>query len=136
MPGRPPLRIGQHGKVTRVDLGADVWLARCRFRDDDGVARIVERRSPAGRRDQHGKLAEQELLDALDARRTPSEDEVTAETTLSALCRAYLLRIEEEGRSTATMDTYRFAAGKLEAKIGGVRVLRHRLDGSTRPCVR
>ena len=28
--GRPPLRIGQHGKITRVRLGGDVWLAWCR----------------------------------------------------------------------------------------------------------
>jgi hypothetical protein len=31
MPGRPPLRIGQHGKITRKYLGAGVWLARTRL---------------------------------------------------------------------------------------------------------
>jgi hypothetical protein len=41
--GRPPLDIGQHGSVsfTREDSG---WVARCRFRDLDGVTRRVERR--------------------------------------------------------------------------------------------
>lgn len=41
--GRPPLHIGQHGTVnfTREDGG---WVARCRFRDLDGVTRRVERR--------------------------------------------------------------------------------------------
>jgi hypothetical protein len=41
--GRPPLDIGQHGSVsfTREDEG---WVARCRFRDLDGVTRRVERR--------------------------------------------------------------------------------------------
>ncbi|QKT12172.1 tyrosine-type recombinase/integrase [Rhodococcus sp. W8901] len=120
--GRPPLRIGQHGKITRRDLGGGVWLAHCRFRDTDGVVRRVERRTPAGRRDQHGKVAERELLDHLDARRAPSEEDVTDATTITALVRTYLGRLEEEGRSAATMDTYRFAAGKLESKIGGVRV--------------
>lgn len=41
--GRPPLDIGQHGSVsiTHEDGG---WVARCRFRDLDGVTRRVERR--------------------------------------------------------------------------------------------
>ena len=121
-PGRPPLRIGQHGKITRKDLGGGVWLARCRFRDDDGVVRIIERRTPSGRRDQYGKLAEDELLEHLDSRRTPSEDEVTTATTVVALVRTYLARLEEEGRAAATIDTYKFAARKLEAKLGGIRV--------------
>jgi hypothetical protein len=40
--GRPPLEIGQHGSVsfTREDGG---WVARCRFRDLDGVTRRIER---------------------------------------------------------------------------------------------
>jgi hypothetical protein len=45
VPGRPPLRIGAHGKISRTYLGGGVWLARCRFRDSDGLTRIVERRS-------------------------------------------------------------------------------------------
>jgi len=46
MAGRPPLRIGAHGKIIRTHLGGGVWLARCRFRDGDGVVRIVERTAP------------------------------------------------------------------------------------------
>lgn len=122
MAGRPPLRIGQHGKITRRQLGGGIWLAHCRFRDTDGVVRRVERRTPDGTRDQHGKVAEQELLDHLDSRRAPSEDEVTDSTTITALVTTYLLRLNDEGRAAATMDTYRFAAGKLEGKLGGVRV--------------
>ncbi|QQM51717.1 tyrosine-type recombinase/integrase [Rhodococcus pyridinivorans] len=121
-PGRPPLRIGQHGKITRKDLGGGVWLARCRFRDDDGVVRIVERRTPPGRRDQYGKLAEDALVEHLEFRRTPSEDEVTPATTVVALVRTYLTRLEEEGRAAATIDTYKFAARKLELKLGGIRI--------------
>ena len=44
MAGRPPLRIGQHVKITRKYLGGGVWFARARFRDADGVTRIVQRR--------------------------------------------------------------------------------------------
>ena len=39
MAGRPPLRIGQHGKISRKYLGNGVWEAQCRVRDTDGVTR-------------------------------------------------------------------------------------------------
>lgn len=122
MAGRPPLRIGQHGKIARISLGGDAYLARCRYRDDDGIVRIVERRSPAGVRDQHGKLAEEELLIAIEARRTPSEHEIDSNTLIFTLCKTYLARLEEEGRSANTMSTYEFALDKLNMKIGGVKV--------------
>ncbi|MDH6678421.1 integrase [Rhodococcus sp. LBL1] len=122
MAGRPPLRIGQHGKVTRKDLGGGSWLARCRFRDSDGVVRIVERRSPVGRRDQYGKCAEEELLDALDARRAPSSDDISESSTIRQLCDLHIDRLEEEGRAARTLDTYRYTASKLYTLIGGVRV--------------
>jgi hypothetical protein len=35
MAGRSPLRIGQHGKISRAQVEAGVWVARCRFRDLD-----------------------------------------------------------------------------------------------------
>ncbi|UGQ59865.1 site-specific integrase [Rhodococcus pyridinivorans] len=84
--------------------------------------RRAERRSPTGRRDQYGNLAEQELLAHLETRRTADEDTMSADTTITALVSTYLGRLEDEGRAAATMDTYRFAAAKLEALIGGVRV--------------
>ncbi|AXK85826.1 Site-specific recombinase XerC [Nocardia farcinica] len=120
--GRPPLRIGKHGKVSRTKVSDGVWLARCRFRDDDGVVRIVERRTPAGADDRYGALAERELMAAIEERRTPTENDIDANTSVSALCRTHLQRLEEDGRSTATLDTYRFALGKLDNKIGGLRV--------------
>src|SRR3954454_13575476 len=66
--GRPPLRIGSHGKITRTYVGGGVWLARTRFRDSDGVTRIVERRGPADEHDQYGKQAEDALIEALNQR--------------------------------------------------------------------
>jgi hypothetical protein len=39
---RPPLALGDHGSIKVVrDNGR--WVARCRFRDLDGVTRRVER---------------------------------------------------------------------------------------------
>jgi hypothetical protein len=85
MAGRPPLRIGQHGKITRKNLGGGVWMARTRFRDNDGVTRIVERRGPADYYDKHGKLAEDALIEALVQRRAAGDNEITLDTRIMSL---------------------------------------------------
>jgi integrase len=121
--GRPPLRIGAHGKITRRHLGGYVWLARCRFRDSDGVVRIVERRGPADEHDHHGKLAEDALIEALMARRASSgPDAIGLDTLVVALVDQHIDRLEEDGRSIRTVDTYRYAAKLLAKIIAGVRV--------------
>src|SRR5271166_6014073 len=99
MAGRLPLRIGQHGKITRTHLGGGVWLARCRVRDRDGVTRIVERRGPADEHDQHGKLAEDALIEALAQRRPPSDvpDAIGLDTAVMTLADAYISRLAEDG---------------------------------------
>ena len=43
---RPPLALGRHGSVKVTREGSQ-WVARCRFRDLDGVTRRVERRGPS-----------------------------------------------------------------------------------------
>jgi integrase len=93
----------------------------CRYRDSDGVTRRVTRRSPPGAQDRHGKLAEDSLIEALANRRPPSE-EVGPDTTVMALVQAHLDRLAEDGRSPATRETYKLVAGKLQAKLGGVRI--------------
>ncbi|WP_280314434.1 site-specific integrase [Nocardia wallacei] len=123
MAGRPPLRIGAHGKIKRINLGGGTWLARCRFRDDDGVTRIVERQTPPGEYDQRGQLAEDELLTALEARRTPGgDDEITAETTVSVLCGKHIDNLVAKGRATRTLDSYRDVIKLIEPRAGSVRV--------------
>jgi hypothetical protein len=107
MAGRPPLRIGQHGKITRKYLGGGVWLARARFRDPDGVTRIVERRGPADEQDAHGKLAEDALVDALNQRRAAGDSEITLDSRIIALVDQHIDRLEEDGRAVRTIDTYR-----------------------------
>ena len=123
MAGRPPLRIGAHGKITRTNLGGGVWLARCRFRDSDGVVRIVERRGPADEHDHHGKLAEDALIEALMARRASSgPDAIGLDTLVVALVDQHIDRLAEDGRAIRTVDTYRYAAKLLAKIIAGVRV--------------
>jgi integrase len=123
MAGRPPLRIGAHGKITRKSLGGGVWLARCRFRDTDGVTRIVERRSPDGEDDKHGKAAEDALVEALKHRRAPGESgEITLDTKISVLVETHIDRLTEDGKSPATLTTYRSAARKLAKFTDSLRV--------------
>lgn len=123
MAGRPPLRIGQHGKIWRQNLGGGVWVARCRYRDRDGVTRIVERRGPADDLDRRGKLAEDALIEALMERRPPPDvDSIDLNTLVMALVNQHLERLDEDGRSPATLGTYKFAARKLQKFLGGVRV--------------
>lgn len=123
MAGRPSLRIGEYGKITRTRLGNGAWLARCRYRDRDGVTRVVQRVGPRDEYDQYGKLAADALKEALAERRPPSgPDALGLATLVSALVDEHLVRLAEDGRAARTLDTYRFAAAKLQKFIGGVRV--------------
>lgn len=123
MAGRPALRIGAHGKISRVHLGGGLWLARCRYRDSDGVTRKIQRLGPPGIHDQYGKLAEDALVEALADRRPSSgPDAVGLETLVTVLVEQHLVRLAEDGRSPVTLTTYRFAVGKLQKFIGGLRV--------------
>jgi integrase len=123
MAGRPQLRIGTHGNIKRVYLGGGVWLARCRYRDTDGVTRIIQRLGPADEYDQHGKLAEDALVAALTERRhAVTYGEIGLETKVTNLVEQHLDRLAEDGRSPVTMSTYRFSANKLTKFIGGLRV--------------
>jgi len=121
--GRPPLRIGEYGKITRTRLGNGSWLARCRYRDRDGVKRVVQRVGPADEYDQYGKLAVDALEEALAERRLPTGPDAIGLTTLvSVLIDEHLRRLTEDGRAARTLDTYRSAATKLSKFMGGVRV--------------
>ena len=118
MAGRPPLRIGQHGKISRKYLGNGVWEAQCRVRDTDGVTRRVRRVGPPDEYDRHGKLAEDALMETLVQRRPPSgaPDQVGLDTPVMVLVEAHLARLAEDGRAPATQATYRVVSGKLRAR--------------------
>ncbi|WP_445165897.1 site-specific integrase [Mycolicibacterium sp. Dal123E01] len=123
MAGRPAFRIGEHGKITRTKLGNGSWLARCRYRDRDGVTRIVQRVGPPDEHDQYGKLAVDALKEALSVRRLPTgPDAIGANTLVTALLKEHLSRLAEDGRADRTLDTYRSSAAKLQKFLGGVRV--------------
>jgi len=126
--GRPRLRIGQHGRITRVPLGGDVWIARCRYRDLDGVTRRLERMTPVGPdgqpvRDEYGAHAEGALRDALTARRPPGSGSITAATTLGDLLTRYLTRCREDGElAPKSVDTYEATIGAVRSRMADIRV--------------
>jgi integrase len=124
MAGRPPLRIGQHGKIKRTNLGGGVWEAYCLVRDTDGVTRKMQRRGPADENDYRGKLAEDALIEALAQRRPPSgtADEITSEAMVTKLVDRHIDRLVVDGRAARTIDAYRADAEKLAKFLGGVRV--------------
>lgn len=123
MAGRPPLRIGQHGKISRTSLGGGVWLARCRFRDLDGVTRRVEKMTPAGVSDEYGAKAEEALRDAITARRPRSSGSISGTTTLGVLLARYIERCRQDGElAPKSIDTYEATIDKVRPRLADVRV--------------
>jgi hypothetical protein len=70
-----------------------------------GVTRIVERRGPADEHDQHGKQAEDALIEALSQRLQAGGSEVTLDTKTITLVERHIDRLEEDGRAVRTIDT-------------------------------
>ncbi|MGV0050789.1 site-specific integrase [Mycobacterium colombiense] len=102
---------------------------RTRFRDTDHVTRLVERRVKTGdsdkasERDKYGRAAEDELIKELALRRPPvGAGGITADTKLATLVQMHIERLAEDGRSPATIDTYKATANKLAKVLGGMPV--------------
>ena len=123
MAGRPQLRIATHGKIKRIYQGGGVWLARCRYRDTDGVTRVVQKLGPADEYDKYGKLAEDALIGVLaERKRAGIHGEIGPDSKVADLVEQHLARLAEDGRSPVTMSTYRFTNTKLKKFVGGLRV--------------
>lgn len=123
MAGRPPLRIGQHGKITRAQIARDVWVARCRYRDRDGVTRRMERTTPDGVEDEYGAKAEGALLDAIAARRPPGTGTITGATLLGELLDRYIERCRADGDlAPKSIDTYEATLNTVKPRFVGIRV--------------
>jgi len=102
---RPPLPIGSWGRIARQQLGPRQWVARARYRDDDGATRKVEARGKSGAE------AERNLIAALGRRGSARADEITAETRMSALVDYWLrTEIDDSDRATNTRQRYREVA--------------------------
>ncbi|WGI31623.1 site-specific integrase [Mycolicibacterium aubagnense] len=98
------------------------------------MTRIVQRYGPTG--DRHGRLAEEALAEYLAARRAPGVGgEITPATKVVVLCEEHINRLEADGKSPNTIETYRSALGGLKKVMGGVMVAEAtpaRLDAALR----
>lgn len=99
---RPPLPIGAHGKISVREVRDNVFRARTRFRDSDGVTREVTataRTAPA---------AERELKRVLTERTAPGSGKITATMKMPAAAKEWLALIEQEGtRESSTIAEYK-----------------------------
>lgn len=126
MAGRPPLPLNSFGKITRTQLPDGRWRARCRYRGADGITRPIQRDSPPGIRDSHGKSAEDALRAALAklAEGARGSERVTSRTTLVALLNLHMeaVRSPERGLARRTIDRYGQVAVLLRPRLGGLRI--------------
>ena len=114
---RPPLPLGAWGRINTTRVEAGQYRSRARFRDFDGVTRLVEASGPS-----RGK-AEAELLDRLRNRARPSAEDITGSTTLGAVADMWILDLQDSDRAAGTKETYADLVRRhLRPALGQVRI--------------
>ncbi len=120
--GRPRLRIGEHGAISRTNVRPGVWSARCWVRDPDGRMRRVGKQTPRDVYDRHGASAEDALREHLRERNADGPLDVTGSTLVSTLLNRHLDNLRAAGRAVRTLDTYALRVEHWERFGGGLRV--------------
>ncbi|MGV9794438.1 tyrosine-type recombinase/integrase [Gordonia sp. NPDC003422] len=127
MRGRPKLDVGTYGRISSRGNppNAKAW---CRFRDLDGVTRVV---TATGR---SRFDAEQRLKRKLSDRVAPADHGITADTKVSALAAAWLADVERSDRAIQTKQRYaEVVALYVLPAVGGLTLREctpHRLNGA------
>lgn len=99
---RKPLPIGTWGRISRTQVDVGRWVARARFRDDDGVTRKVEAWGKTG------AAAERALLVAMTQRAASGGSELTPESRMSYLADYWLrTEVDDSKRAINTRTRYR-----------------------------
>jgi integrase len=117
--GRPRLRVGDHGNIKTVKLGAR-WRAATWVRDPDGKRRHVERTAETK------TGATEALKDALDDR-VGHGRELTRDTTVAQVAGRWLLMyqdmVDTGERAHGTLRVYRCVwEGHIEPAMGELRL--------------
>jgi integrase len=118
---RPPLPLGTYGKIKAWQEGK-TWLARVKFRDFDGLVRLVKRSGKTK------AAAERALKAALaDRQMAVKQVEITAQTTMNKLAELWLAEIEcavnAGTKSPGTLDAYRSIYRRhVKSALGALRV--------------
>lgn len=95
---RPPLALGHHGTIKTARDG-DQWVARCRFRDLDGMTRRVARwaNSKTG--------AQQALQEELRSRQGERTEKLRPTSRFREAAEVWMAKIQQR-RADSTADTY------------------------------
>ena len=85
--GRPPTPVGSYGKIITAPVAGGQFKSRCRFRDHDGVTRLVQRigKTKTG--------AGNNLKAALRERQRTGGAQINGETRLKDLGKVWLTEI-------------------------------------------
>lgn len=116
--GRPPTSVGTWGSIRTKEVRPGVHRARTRLRDKDGVTREVTATGTTK------AAAERALMEKLVTRSTPTQQVVTADTTIAKLADLWLSYLRAEGRiETTTINEYeRVLTGVVLPELGGLRL--------------
>lgn len=116
--GRPPTSLGTWGTIRTTRVREGVYRARTRIRDRDGVPREVTATGTTI------VAAERALREKLVDRATPTQQAITADTTIAALAALWLTFLRDEHRIEATtINEYERVLDKVVIpELGGLRL--------------
>ena len=122
---RPPLPVGTWGSITIRRTSSGRWEARTRYRDSDGVTRLV------GRTGSSKGAARNALTAALANRQTPGGDTITADSTLTALHDAWLPTTESKAAGTRRLyaESWKNAVGPAMGNLRIREITTQRVQG-------
>jgi integrase len=116
--GRPPTSLGTWGMIRTKQVRDGAYRARTRIRDKDGVTREVTATGTTV------AAAERALREKLVDRATPTQQGITADTTIAKLAELWLRYLRDEDRIEATtINEYERVLTKVVIpELGGLRL--------------
>jgi len=116
--GRPPTSLGTWGKIQTTKVREGAYRARTRIRDKDGVSREVTATGTTI------AAVERALREKLVDRATPTQQGITADTTIAALAALWLKYLRDEDRiESTTINEYERVLTKVVIpELGGLRL--------------
>jgi integrase len=116
--GRPPTSLGTWGAIRTSPVREGAYRAHTRIRDKDGVIREVTATGTSA------AAAERALREKLVDRATPTQQAITADTTIAKLAALWLKYLQDEDRIEATtINEYERVLTKIVIpELGGLRL--------------
>ncbi|SNS63875.1 Site-specific recombinase XerD [Micrococcales bacterium KH10] len=123
---RPPLPIGAWGKISRSQAEPGKHRARARFRDHDGVTRLVEAWGKSG------AAAERALITALTERKKHTGADITSESRLGDVAELWFKTEVEPDKKKAPNTIQRYGDLVDKKIVPGIGKLKLRECSPTR----